>query len=75
MLRCLIRGEGNLTSANVVEQLGCSKPTALKWMRELAATELCEFHNNETGSNRPDCITLDERFDFLVQNAVNSEKV
>jgi hypothetical protein len=74
LLRCLIRAEGNLTSANVVEKLGCSKPTALRWMRELAATELCEFHDNETGSSRPDSMTLNERFDFLIRTVPNSEE-
>lgn len=66
LLRCLIQAGGELTSADVVEMLGCSKPTALKWMRELAATELCAFRDNETGSNKPDSITLNETFRFLI---------
>jgi hypothetical protein len=66
LLRCLIQAGGELTSSQVVETLGCSKPTALNWMRELAATELCEISDNETGSNKPKSITLSEAFRFLI---------
>lgn len=66
LLRSLIQAGGELTSADVVEMLGCSKPTALKWMRELSATELCGFSDNETGSNKPDSITLNDTFRFLI---------
>lgn len=64
LLRCLISAGGSLTSGEVMQRMGCSKPTALKWMRELAATELCVFHDNESGSNEADSITLEGDFRF-----------
>lgn len=66
LLRCLIEAGGELSSTDVVERLGCSKPTALKWMRELAATELCAFHDEANGSNRPESIVLNGQFGFLI---------
>lgn len=60
---------GELSSSDVVEQLKCSKPTALKWMRKLDATELCEFHDNEQRSNRPDSVTINEAFRFLIRKS------
>lgn len=66
LLRCLISAGGELTSADLVARLNCSKPTALRWMRELAATEICQFRDNERGSNLPDSIALNEDFMFLV---------
>jgi hypothetical protein len=32
----------------------------------LAATELCAFHDEESGSNKPESIVLNEQFGFLV---------
>jgi hypothetical protein len=66
LLRCLIREGGRLTSTDAEKQLRCSRPTAIKWMRELAATEICAFHDNESGNNDPSLITLNEMFWFLV---------
>lgn len=69
LLRCLIRAGGKLSSTDVEKQLQCSKPTALRRMRELAATELCEFHKNGLGSNVAHSITLSEKFRFLTPKA------
>jgi hypothetical protein len=66
MLRCLIEAVGVLNSTDAAAMLKCSKPTALKWMRELAATELCTFQDEAGGSNRPESIVLSEQFGFLI---------
>ncbi len=64
LLRCLIEAGGVLSSTEAAAMLKCSKPTALKWMRELAATELCAFQEEADRSNKPESIVFSEQFGF-----------
>jgi len=72
LLRRLIYNSGTLTSTDVVEQLGCSKPTALQWMRELAATELCDHTERKSGSNSANEISLRDEFRYLIQQPLDA---
>jgi len=66
LLRALLMTEGCLTSAEVENILGITRPTALKRMRELAATGIVVLVAGEQESSEPAQICLGDSWRWLL---------
>ena len=65
LLRAIVGTGGTLNSTGVGAALGCSKPTALTRMRELAATGICDFQDGVEARSVPASISLSPEWAWL----------
>jgi hypothetical protein len=71
ILRALLASGGELSSAQAETHVGISRPTARRWMRELAATKIVEFH--ESSGSTAERITLRPKWAWLLSGNATAE--
>jgi hypothetical protein len=65
LLRALLLSGETLTSTDAAAVLAISKPTALDWMKELAATALVDLQPGDSQASKPASITLAKKWLWL----------
>jgi len=75
LLRAVIQAGGSLDSGQVEKALGVSRPTAIKRMKELAATKIVVFTQGVPATSTPDIITLAQEWLWLLDGSTPLKQI
>lgn len=76
LLRAVLLRGGSMTSADAERSLDVSRPTALEWFKELAATKIVSLQPGDQKASAPAVITLAAKWNWLLdgQSATSAPK-